>query len=160
MRNDFFRRADFGFLGLLKDAVCVCSFVRGSSRKDLIEDGTQGKDIGVESKEVGLAEGLLGGHIVPSAKNIPAFFASFHVSSLQKDGCCVCIHIFNGALRFAVGQKVSDAPIHHVDLSVVSNHDIGRLEVTMKNTSAVSKGHSITDLEEDLQSLVEACVGV
>ena len=54
-----------------------------------------------------------------------------------------------GARRW--GQDLGDAPVHHVDLTVVADHDVVGLEVAVADAAAVRERDRVEDLEEHVE---------
>src|SRR6185369_13605014 len=52
-------------------------------------------------------------------------------------------------------KGLGQSPVHHQRFAIVTQHHVARLEVTVKNSAAVSIGYRIADVEEPAEQLPE-----
>ena len=122
--------------------------VGGITREDLVEQRSDRVDIGPGADRALIGAGLFWRHVGRSAH---------HGSISGDDGRSLlggCERIGDDILEwliFDVGKDPRQAPVHQIDLTKLTHHDIGRFDIAMNDSARVGILEGIANLQQNFQ---------
>ncbi len=152
LRRALRRRDELPLDHLLEHVPDRVTLERRLERENLVENRPQPVDIGPVIQLVCLPGSLLGRYVRRRAHDRPVERQQRAARPLG-DPAPPKIERARSCGRIGVPRHLGQAPVHHLHLAELPDHQVGRLEVSMDHTPAMGKRQGVADLAEDAQQL-------